>query len=75
MDSALPLAEVMLTEPDAGLSWHTRNHGFVQHVAVSVAQLVPDAALVMGGPETRTVFESEPRALPEDTIPYSARAR
>lgn len=69
VDPALPLAEVVFDEPDiVGLSWYTWNHGFVQHVACSVAQFVPNATLVVGGPETRTVFESDLQALPEGTI-------
>ncbi|MEV4315593.1 B12-binding domain-containing radical SAM protein [Actinocrispum sp. NPDC049592] len=69
LDPALPIAEIMRDTPHVvGLSWYTWNHGFMQHVARSVSQRMPGTTLVVGGPETRTVFENDLTALPDGTI-------
>lgn len=68
-DVSLAIPEIVQGSPDViGLSWYSWNDGLVRHIAKLVTELLPDTALIIGGPQTRTVFEQDLAALPTGTM-------
>lgn len=68
-DVALAVSEILQDSPDfVGLSWYSWNDSLVRHIARLVRELLPDTTLIIGGPQTRTVFEADLAALPVGTV-------
>ncbi|SDZ35682.1 Radical SAM superfamily enzyme YgiQ, UPF0313 family [Amycolatopsis xylanica] len=68
-DVSLAISDIVKDGPDIiGLSWYSWNDALVRHIAKLVTELLPDAALIVGGPQTRTAFEPDLMTLPAGTV-------